>query len=335
METLPIEILAEILLYSIDYSKLRTIKQSLRQLYICSRWRVMIKDLIPKISCVFGVDIVNPVRIMTCAPTSLIFHWNKYLFRSSGPGGCIFAVKNIETDETMTLTVETRSTLKCGNYVGFFDLRAITVYDVSLSPCKYPLPYECLSDFDEMSAQLIETSIGLMFHIYNGTKECIFLLDNGKVQVLRNAKYNLDGTECTVTRDYIAVPISYVESSALYSLYNHKTNQKYTMTTDKSINSSYGNRLSLTESYIVLEFEDMENNTNIESEVYDLSTETTVRRIRDEHLFTLNDAVIFSDRIYHMPSNSLIYLNTKLHKGMILSCYKNGLQYCIVLLYST
>lgn len=271
MNTLPSEILKEIFLFSIDYSTINNIKESMRKLVTCNRWRTLIKGLLPRISSIFGVDIMNPVRMVRIkSPVTEHNYWNKYTVIIKRKDGDEFSIK-LEKDSDIVLVVvgQVCDILSSENYICFHCKEYIIVCDLLLNVCKYSFP-STMVDRVISEMDLIETSIGLMLIINRqNTYDRIYRLSDDKCTEI----YICDTEDLFyitgVTHDYL------VSTGPDYRmLIDHKTQKKHRISKLQAtgfVRASYGDKV------VMSSFAQSNGNAIIvQSLVYDLSSDCII-----------------------------------------------------------
>lgn len=299
MDTLPQEIVQEIIVFSVDYQSFTSIRNSLSCLRcISKKWRAMIEAVIPKISQLVQIDIEIPVEYLTVDSHSHFWRASVYM---PAP------------NQMMT-----------SNYFMIFDARFIKIYHKSLA--NQPQLYHAMSILTSSSIRSFnETTVGLMLGLRSSTDHSFVVLPPPKTgETVELRTENIFTVHSSDDIDVLYHCLLITDSVGKIRAIEHMTMKQLLMpdwTDFRIINHCHY-------SLLWLDF-----NCNSAPHLYDIIAKVPLMRgkadIHARNNFT-DDAVLINGFIYHLPSN-----NTVIHKYInpykLLSLYKDDNRYKAIL----
>lgn len=321
-EHVPVEILQDIFLYCIDLSSLPEIRQSVARLKVSRRWRKTILDLIPKISMIFGVDIIRPIEVHVIKHNSE-HHWRQYNITrcdcNTSPVGLIKKV--IVRDRPIEAFINFKNfTELVGSqeYYGLFKIGTVILYNKDFDHVRnYNVTFEMTKASEvPYGASISDTVLGPMLIQYSLSIYQIYLLskDHNKA-ILIMSIHNGHGTLLRVTWDYIVMK----GSQNKIVLIDHKDKSEKTIDCGTLWHSSFITAWNSTAMFFC--------NQGILI-INDITKQERFRTVNAQWCRIIADAVLFDTGVYHLSSNSLIPIPSL--NGIIRFIYKEGGRYHLI-----
>lgn len=308
MESLPNEIIHEIILYSVDYASIYTARQSLSDMRICKRWREIIEHIKNKVSQIMEIDISHPVIIFKHDCEFRGFYWNRFRVDINIERSDMEIVRKSEWD----LEISNITFGHTWNSLILIRGTTAVIYKESLNRIDYKsnAPLEDIIADNHIS--IIETSIGVRLEIADSENPYFILfLNTGQCCIMKTITINI--ASFTVLYDYI---IFHTNNNKV-TIIDHKTK------TVRDIEFDWNGArpiMSCGDSILL-------NNNSSYLSVYSVSKGYYLRRfIKRTFSMFCNDSVLCGDVLYHFYTDSFIRVGDVEAKHI----FKYNLKYYIV-----